>query len=154
GHYFVSYGVSDATLALPGAQSYFGMWWSAADSGNHMYFYSGSTLIGSFDSASAMNALTDPAYFNNPNPGKELNGTQKYAYLNFVGTNATTFDKILFLNKDAESGFEADNWSIRGLAIPPGNIPGTPIGSLTPTPEPATLMLAVSGLVVVVPWMV
>ncbi len=131
-------------LSLSGAQSYFGFWWSAADSGNLIRFYNGASLLGSFNAATTLSSL-GAAYDGNPNSG--LNVAQKYAYLNIFGTSGTTFDRIEFENINSGSGLELDNFSVRATAVPPT---GTEIpGGIepAPVPEPSTLVLgALAGL--------
>lgn len=145
GHFFAVgswSGTSSATLLLNGPQSYFGFWWSAADPANIIDFYSGSTLVATFNPATALGSLTNPGYFGNPSmPGQYTN--EKFAYLNVFGTNGTTFDKIVFTDTNISvSGFEADNFSVRAAPV---TSTGTPIGGIIVTapdpvvPEPATL---------------
>jgi hypothetical protein len=135
----VQSGTAEGSLAfLGGPQAYFGFWWSAADPANVIDFYLGSTLLGSFDPGSALGALTDPAYFGNPNGGG--NSGEKYAYLNFVGTAGTTFDRVVFHN-NVFSGFESDNHSIRATQIPDNEIPGDVIGEIAAIPEPGMLVV-------------
>jgi hypothetical protein len=137
-------GQKSMTLNLIGPQSYFGFWWSAADAGNQAQFYSGATLLGSFNSATALGALSN-AYLGNPNSGG--NTAEKYAYLNFIGTNGTTFDKIVFSQTTTIGGFESDNHSVRTAPLTPP-FPGTVInGGFTAVPEPGNVsMLAGIGL--------
>ena len=102
-------------------------------------------MLASFNPVTALGALTDPGYFGNPNGGG--NSGEKYVYLNFIGTDGTTFDRVVFSNISLASGFEADNFSIR--QTPVIDPPGTPIdGGVTVVPEPATL--ATGGLALLV----
>ncbi|MBY0460513.1 MAG: hypothetical protein K2V38_24625 [Gemmataceae bacterium] len=134
-------------LALGVPQSYFGFWWSAADPQNLIEFYSGGSLVAFFNPTTALGDLTAPAYFGNPNaPFLGQNPTERYAYMNFIGTNGSTFDRVVFRNS-TQSGFEADNFSIR--AAPVGTLPGTIItGGVTvvsPVPAPPAALLLASG---------
>jgi PEP-CTERM motif len=133
---------TNATLmTLNGPQAYFGFWWSAADAANVIEFFSGATLLGTFNPANTLGALSS-AYLGNPNPNfLHQDPGEKFAYINVFGTNGTTFDRIVFLN-DVFSGFESDNHSIRATPVEPP-LPGTLIsGGITPAaPEPSTITL-------------
>ena len=123
-------GQLSATLALNGPQSYFGFWWSAADSENEISFYSGGvngTKVGDFTSAQAFASLTDPNYFGNPNTNPRQDAGEKFAYFNFVGTGGSTFDTVVFSNLSTGTGFETDNWSVAAV------------------PEPSSLALTATG---------
>ena len=139
-------GQTSMTLTLNGAQAYFGFWWSAADSLNKIQFYSSDQLIGTFDSAMASGALGS-GYLGNPNNGQD--SSEKFAYLNFFGSNGTTFDKIVFSNASTGTGFESDNWSVLATAVTP-QYPGNPISGFTAVPEPSSMILCLSGLVAIV----
>ena len=146
-NYLAIRNLQTATLTLPAAQGYFGMWWSAADLGNVLSFYSGATLIGSFVPATALGALGS-SYLGNPNGTFPPNDpTEKFAYLNFVGVGGTTFDRIVVTNTDSSTAFETDNWSIRVTAPDPHGPPIETFGS--PVPEPSSLIVA-GGLAVLV----
>jgi hypothetical protein len=99
------------TLAFGGPQSYFGMWWSAADANNMVQFYSGSTLVATYTMASAFAGL-DSAYYGNPgSPGVDLG--ESFAYFDFYGTDGTTFTSAVLSNAGTTgTGFEADNFSV------------------------------------------
>ena len=117
-HFLSVQNVQTITLALPGPQIYFGMWWSAADLGNIVDFYSGPTLVGTFVPANTMGALGN-SYLGNPNPEfPPGDPTEKFAYLNFDGIGGTTFDSIVFKNTDSSTAFEMDNLSILGSPVP------------------------------------
>jgi PEP-CTERM motif len=127
-----------ATLALIGAEAYFGFWWSAGDSYNQVSFYSGTQLLGSFDTSTLLGSL-GPAYHGNPNGGGD--NIDIYDYLNVIGTNGTTITSVVFANSGmTASGFESDNWSVSPTA--PNPIPGTIIIGGINTPEPSSLTLA------------
>ncbi len=141
GHYFVigaESGQLQATLTLNAPQAYFGMWWSAADPFNSVSFYSNGQFLGSFDSAAALGQL-DSSYNGNPTY-YGTDGGEKFAYLNFIGTNGTTFDEIVFNNGNLGTGFEADNFSIRADPLIP-TFPGTPVqGGVVPEPSSLALL--------------
>jgi hypothetical protein len=139
-------GTTEATLTLDGAQAYFGFWWSAADPLNKIEFYSGATLVAFFDPVTALGDLTNPAYFGNPTPTYVgQNAVERYAYLNFIGTEGSTFDRVVFRNIPPETGFEADNFSVRTspVTITPGLVIS---GGVKTVPAPAGLVLASSAV--------
>lgn len=139
GHYFsvgAQSGGVTATLTLNTPQAYFGMWWSAADALNKLTFLSGGKTVATFDSSAALGSLSS-AYLGNPNGSG--NDGEKYAYLNFYGTNGTTFDQIVFSNANTGTGFESDNWSVTTKEVPPP-YPGTIINGVVPEPRSLVLM--------------
>jgi hypothetical protein len=139
GNFLSVVGTNQLTLTLPGPQAYFGFWWSAADPGNIAEFLSGGKLLASFDAANTLGAL-DSTYDGNPNPPPGRNLSEKYVYLNLVGTGGTTFDQIVFTNNLSTTNFELDNFSIS--ATTPDPIPGTPVDGLeVPIPEPSSLVV-------------
>ena len=117
---------STLTLTAPNTPaSYFGLWLSAIDDGNRMEFYSGATLVDSYD-FNGLAASLPAAYV-----GVNGNTIDKAAYLNFTGTSGTTITSIKFFSRSG-SGFEADNFSVlRGPA--------------NPVPEPTTMTLGLLG---------
>jgi hypothetical protein len=140
--------VSKSTLTLNTPSSYFGLWWSAGDPYNTLSFYSGNTLIASFDTKSVLNALPK-SYFGNPT--STFSGQDKgepFAFLNVYGKPGVTWDKVVFSNAGT-SGFESDNWTVRQqawgtLAGESGAAPGVAVATvsgtsltLVTTPEPA-----------------
>ena len=138
-------GQTSATLTLNGSDAYFGFWWSAADPLNSIEFLSKGTVVAEFDSASTLGSLGS-SYLGNPNGG---DSSEKFAYLNVIGTRGSTFDQVVFLNSGTSTGFESDNWSVR--CSPPECYPGTKIGDLpgispTAVPEPSSLVLTASGV--------
>ena len=139
GHYFSvgtqSRGVT-ATLTLNSPLAYFGFWWSAADPLNKIVFLSNGQTVATFNSAAALGSLTS-AYLGNPNGLG--NGGEKYAYLNFIGTNGATFDQIVFSNANTGTGFESDNWSVTSKPVPPP-YPGININGVVPEPTSLALM--------------
>ena len=106
------------TLTFRGPQSYFGLWWSAADANNTVTFYSGSSALMTFSEASAFSIATPGgAYYGNSNNGGDTG--EPSAYLNFNGTNGTAFTSVVFSNNGTTgTGFEAGNFSIGGVAGP------------------------------------
>ncbi len=153
GNYFAigaESGTTTATLALKGAEGYFGFWWSAADSGNTIAFYSGNALVGTFSAATALGALSS-AYLGNPNANHSGDTAEKFAYLNVTGTSGTTFDHIVFTNNGTGTGFEADNFSIlsgstavSGTTVSGGITPSASVGTAV-VPEPSSLAMATIG---------
>jgi hypothetical protein len=91
------------------------MWWSAIDNQNTLRFYSGATLIQTFDSSNLPSFSA--GYYGNPNPPAGRNTGEPYAYINFTGTAGTTFDRIVFTN-GSSTGFESDNHSIHSVPEP------------------------------------
>jgi hypothetical protein len=108
-------GQLSATLALKGPQSYFGFWWSAADSENEIAFYSNGVKVADFTTAQAFAGLGS-AY--NGNPSNGLDSGEKFAYFNFVGTGGSTFNQVVFSNLSTATGFEIDNWSVASVPEP------------------------------------
>ncbi len=137
---------STYTLSLSSTVNYFGMWFSALDSGNQLSFYNGSTLVFSFSPAnyaalvgSCPTSAPSPNFCGNPNPSEAGNTGQQYAFLNFYDPTGT-FNKVVFTENPQVGGFESDNHTLGSLTAPPT---GTPI---TPTPEPSTFALLGTGL--------
>ena len=157
---------TQTTLNFSIGVSYFGMWWSAGDSGNILDFYSGATKIFTFTS-SVLNGLS-ASYYGNPNTGGNRGGNsdEKYAYINFFVQSGSQIDKVIARG----SNFESDNWTLRdpayGLVAGDGaTLPGTAVaqynvndaGSQTTVtnpaqidnaavPEPSSLSLIALGL--------
>jgi hypothetical protein len=138
---------SSYTLTLSSQVNYFGMWFSALDSGNQLSFYDGSTLVFSFspsDYAALVGACptsaAQPNYCGNPNSNfYNQDSGQQYAFLNFYDTDGT-FNKVVFTENPQVGGFESDNHTVANISSDPG---GTP---LNPVPEPSTFVMALSGL--------
>ncbi|MDG3007426.1 Npun_F0296 family exosortase-dependent surface protein [Paludisphaera mucosa] len=140
GKYLAVAGDAPTTLTFNTAQSFFGFWWSAADPTNAFAIYSGSTLLASFNPTTALGALD---YHYKGNPTDDFSGQdygEKFAYLDFTGTDGTTFDRIVFMNPNGGSRLELDNFSIRAEALE--TPPGTGIDGVGVVPEPSSLAMA------------
>jgi hypothetical protein len=132
GNYFAlgaESGSADAvTLTFKGPESYFGMWWSAADANNAVSLYSGTTLLASYNSTSVFADLP-ASYDGNPNSGADVD--EKFGYVNFNATDGTAITSVVFSNNGTTStGFEADNFSVLQV------------------PEPSTLVLFGTAIVI------
>lgn len=104
------------TFSGTGAQ-YVGFLWGSVDSFNTVKFYSGLTLLGSFNGLYALN----PA-----------NGNQSAAgtvYFNAFGTSSQKITKMVFTS--GNNAFETDNWAV----------------SAVPEPESYAMLLAGLGLI-------
>jgi hypothetical protein len=134
------------TLSLTKGVNYFGLWFSALDAGNILTFFDGSTQIFSFDAANYASLVgncpsASNAYCGNPSGSFAGDDSgQQYAYLNFLDTTGNNITSIVFTENPAVGQFESDN---QAVAQNVGSIPGT---TLTPTPEPSTLMLFGTGV--------
>ena len=99
-------------------------------------------MVATFNSAIALGGLTS-AYLGNPNSNPYgQDGGENFAYLNFYGTEGTTFDQIVFQNPGDATDFEADNFSVLATSVTPP--PNSLIldGAVTPAiPEPATIII-------------
>ena len=133
-------GDSPTSLAFVAPQSYFGFWWSAADPSNAFSIYSGSTLLASFDPATALDGLSYHYKGNPTGPFLGADYGEKFAYLNFFGTGGTTFDRVVFTNYNSGSRLELDNFSIRAAAV--AQPTGSGLAGVRATPEPSSLALA------------
>ena len=164
-NYAFSSDSTQMTLVLSTRVSYFGMWWSAGDSGNILDFYSGATKIFTFTS-SVLDGLST-SYNGNPNSAfRGQNSSQKYAFINFFVQSGEQIDKVIARG----SNFESDNWTLRdpayGLVVGDGaTLPGTAVAQYnvndagsqttvtdvsqinnTSVPEPSSLSLIALGL--------
>lgn len=135
------------TLTLSSPQNYFGMWFSALDSGDELQFYNGSTLVYTFlpSDYSALvgvcpTSAPEPNYCGNPNADFDnQDPDEQFAYLNFYDTSST-FTSVVFTESNG-NGFESDNQSV-GLNVP---VAGTNISAV---PEPSSLALFATGMLV------
>lgn len=142
------------TLTLNSQSAYFGFWWSAGDATNVISFYKGGDLVAKYTTETLLDVLAgQPAYKGNP-IDRSVNASQSYAFINFLGLDGTTWDKIVLTNL-GESGFESDNYTSR---VTPwseptdGPLPGVPVAIVngeivTQVPEASTsLLLGAAGL--------
>ena len=126
------------TLTWNQPSAYFGMWWSAGDPNNYLYFYSGTNLVGQFDTK-WLDQKVGKSYYGNPVPGTN-NGKdsgEAFAFINFYAVGGATFDKIV-LSNPGTSGFESDNWTVRAAAYGTvtgdgSNLPGVPVQEVNGT---------------------
>lgn len=141
----------DSSTYVNGAQ-YFGLYFTAGDAYNHISIYDGATLVEQFSTQALLAMLpknsqvqaidgsfyNTNSYYGQPNTGQ--NGGETYAYLHFIASAGTSFDRIV-LGQEYGHGeiFENDNHSILATA------PTLP-GSLVLVPEPASVTLAGLGL--------
>ena len=156
GKYLGIYTTEAMTVTLTTAASYFGFYFSAGDAGNVVELYSGNNLLLTFKTADLINMLprTEGSqiqaingsyyntldYYGQPGPNQGATNNEPYAYVHFVGTNGTTFDKIRF-SEPTTATFETDNHSVRTTAP---TLPGTLV-NITGTiqvPEPSGAALA------------
>jgi len=137
-----SYTIDITPLGGAPEANYFGLWFSALDPGSQLQFYNNSSLLFTFTPTNFINLVgacpsADP-YCGNPNNGAD--GGEQFAYLNFWDSNGS-FNKVVVTETTACSGcgFESDNHTVQNLANGPGGLP-------IPTPEPASILMLVSGL--------
>jgi PEP-CTERM motif len=133
---YVSVGVQSNTLSysllLNSPQSYFGLYWMAADPANLLQFYNGSTLVASYTGGSITAGLS-PAYYGDP--FTSTNANEAYVFVNFLSDNVNTnFTKVVFSNVDAGTGFESDNHTV---------LTATNTSSV---PEPSAVAMLLTGL--------
>lgn len=128
----------NTTLTLNSPSAYFGMWWSAGDPNNYLYFYNDSTLVGKFDTK-WLDQKVGKTYYGNPVPGsnKGKDSGEAFAFINFYAVKGATFDKIVMSNPGG-SGFESDNWTVRApaygtVAGDGSTLPGVPVESVNGT---------------------
>lgn len=128
---------SSYTLTLSSPVNYFGLWFSALDAGNQLSFYNGNSLLYTFTASTYQSMVgacpsTTNAYCGNPNAAfKGQDAGEQFAYFNFSDTNGT-FNKIVFNESPASSGFESDNHAVALIS--------------TVTPEPPSFVLALTGV--------
>lgn len=107
------------TLSLSGPESYFGLWWSAADSQNSLALFSGSRLVTTVTTSDLMSLINGSgdsgAYYGNPNNRQD--GGEPFVYVNFFADSTTPITSVVFMNPSS-TGFEADNFSVGAAAVP------------------------------------
>ncbi len=153
--------IDETVVTLNKPSSYFGLWWSAGDPYNTLSFYSGNTLVATFNTKTILDSLPG-AYFGNPTAAfKGQDAGEPFAFLNVYGKQGVTWDKIVFDNPGS-SGFESDNWTVRQQAwgtLPgeKGSAPGKQVAtvsgnkiSLVAAPEPSHVVGVVTAAVLVV----
>ncbi len=125
---------TQSTLTLTNPQRYFGFWWSAADVNNELDFYSGNDLLEKFTTADVINLVNQQpnakSYYGNPNSKfKGKDSAEPFAFLNFFADptdTKVTYNKIVFINKSGQTGFETGSPTIAR--------------SYQPVPEPSALL--------------
>ncbi len=109
-------------LAMPGAQTYFGLLWGSVDAYDALRFYSGTTLVAALDG-------TDIDAAAGTDGNQEAGGT---AYANILFTEGVTYDRVVM--SSTAYAFEFDDVAFGNRAV---------------VPEPATLAVlgtAIAGL--------
>jgi len=108
--------VTKVTFADP--IGYLGLWWSAGDANNYLYFYNANTLLAKMSTSYLKTEIASaPTYFGNPTPGSNHNkdSSEPFAFLNFFDMGAQGITSVV-LSNSASSGFESDNWTFRTAA--------------------------------------
>ncbi len=125
-------------LSFTADLNYFGLFWAAVDGDDTLSFYSGTTLVKSFDKT-LFAGLSSSYYVLN---GAETPPTTKepYAFVNFDGTSGSNFNRIVFSNGGNGTGFETDNHTILDDSFV----------FVDGSPEPGTLGLAGVSLALLV----
>jgi hypothetical protein len=127
---------SPITITLNSPEDYLGVWVSAADANNGISFYSGTTLVGRFNTAGLEALLSSTTvttvgggtyasanYYGNPNNPSE-DTSEPFAYVDFYDTTGT-FTSIVLDNSGATgTGFESDNYTVYNgpTSVPPGDV--------------------------------
>jgi hypothetical protein len=133
-------------LNLTQSENYFGLWWSAGDAKNVLYFYNGNTLVAQYTTADVVAYAagcksTNPSCYGNPSTGPLNNkdSGEPFLYLNIFDTTGT-FNTIVFAEAPGSgAGFESDNHAVVNLTDTTPT--GTPVDTFGTTPEPSTLGL-------------
>jgi hypothetical protein len=145
--YTLTLTASGASTGVPGV-NYFGLWFSALDTGNQLEFYEDSTLLYTFTPAlfsSLVGKCTGGNQFCG-NPTSKYSGQdsgEQFAFLNFYDMNGY-FDKVVF-TETSTAGFESDNHTVGYMD--PVTPTGTEIGA---TPEPGSIVLLFTGLLALI----
>ncbi len=144
GNYIATAGTYSLTLSS--AVNYFGLWFSALDQGNQLSFYNGNTLLYTFTPAAYQSLIGtcngSNAYCGNPNAAFQgQDSGEQFAFLNLYDSNGS-FNKIVFTESPAAGAFESDNHTI-------GTLSSAPLGTAIVTPEPPSLLLALTGIGVI-----
>lgn len=117
--------------------NYFGYWLSALDAGNSLEFWSGGSLLGTFDPTDVIAFVggAGSPYYGNPATGEVDH--EPFVFVNFYNTQGT-FDKIVFKQGPGTAGYESDNHTV-GWYVDQG---GTPVPAV---PEPTTWAMMILG---------
>ena len=132
------------SLNLSSSVNYFGLWFSALDSGNQLSFYKDSTLLYSFTPGTYKTMVgacpsSSNAFCGNPTGTfKGQDSGEQFAYLNFYDSNGT-FNKVTFTQTVSGAAFESDNHTV-------ANLSSAPLGTNIVTPEPSSWILAMTGM--------
>jgi hypothetical protein len=90
-------------VTLAGPSNYFGFLWGSPDSYNHISFYSGDTLLASFDGSAVLQPPT---------------GDQNYsAYFNVYANSPLNITSVVF-QSEGGNAFETDNHSVSAVPEP------------------------------------
>ncbi len=132
------------SLNLSSSVNYFGLWFSALDSGNQLSFYKDSTLLFTFTPTAYQQLVgacpsSSNAFCGNPNTAfKGQDSGEQFAFLNFYDSNGS-FNKVTFTQTTAYGAFESDNHTV-------ANLSSAPLGTAIVTPEPSSSVLAITGI--------
>jgi len=99
---YLTTGLGDVTLSMPGPEKYFGLLWGSVDAYNTLSFYDRATLVGS---------ITGTAVTAGANGDQGVNGTY---YVNITSTAA--FDRVVA--SSSQYAFELDNVAFNRSAVP------------------------------------
>lgn len=141
--------------------SYFGMQWTAGNSGNQITFYDENGVkIGTFDTVTLTTLLPNTPgneitavngskylttdYYGLPGD-RATNLTEPYAYVHFINQGSGGISRIEMAFTEQWGGFESDNHStsFNQITIDPGTSTLVPVGEV---PEPSSVFLALSGV--------